>query len=414
VDSYSETGSSTPFLWEFTDAQDADLGYTFGRPVVVHVKNKWVALFGNGYNNTVTDAHTSSTGNAVLYAVDMATGALLKKFDTGVGKSADPLAQARPNGLAAPAAVDVDGDGSIDYVYAGDLFGNLWKFNLTDVVPANWNIPYTSGNSPAPLFVAKDANGKRQPITSRPNVDHAPNGHGLIVLFGTGKYLESGDTDVSTLTTQTFYGVIDRASGTNLDIVPDRSQTNAPLTQQQITTETVQSFATPAGGTNVVGVRVVTKNPLGSNRGWYLDLVSPAHGFEGEMQVTNSVIDSGKVIFTTLIPNSDPCSAGGKSWLMVLDLASGGRLDTTPFDLNEDGAFNSNDNVNGDPTSGMMLNGGIAAAPAVVSDTDTKNKKDGGSGCEWGLTGTSDGNAQAVCLNPGPRAVGRQSWRQVR
>jgi type IV pilus assembly protein PilY1 len=140
--------------------------------------------------------------------------------------------------------------------------------------------------------------------------------------------------------------------------------------------------------------------------------VSPVNGFEGEMQVTDSVISTGQVIFTTLIPNSDPCSGGGRSWLMDLDLFSGGRLDTTPFDLNADGAFDSKDYVllpDGSrvPVSGLQSDVGIGSKPALVSNN-------GIPACDYLIVAGTNGHTQTVCKNPGPRAVGRQSWRQVR
>ncbi len=95
---------------------------------------RWVAVFGNGYNNTSTitavGGQKSASGNAALYFVDIEKGTLLKKIDTGVGIAQDGTAK-RPNGLATPAMVDLNTDGIVDYAFAGDLFGNLWKFDLT-------------------------------------------------------------------------------------------------------------------------------------------------------------------------------------------------------------------------------------------------------------------------------------------
>jgi type IV pilus assembly protein PilY1 len=399
-DGYSES-STSPLLWEFTDAQDADLGYTFSRPTVVRLHNgKWAAVFGNGYNNTVTDSHKSSTGNAVLYIVDVETGALIKKLDTGVGAVQDP--QSRPNGLSSPIAVDMNGDDITEYVYAGDLFGNLWKFNLTDSSPANWVVAYNR----TPLFVAKNSAGIRQPITSRPSVGAGPNGNGNVVLFGTGKYLEATDAVLANLTTQSFYGIIDKDTGTTQDIVAGRSS----LTTQEISYEGVHSFTDTDNTTHDINVRVVSNNVLASSSGWYLDLVSPLHGFEGEMQVTDSLISNNEVLFTTLIPNTDPCSAGGRSWLMALNLLTGSRLDTAPFDLNGDGKFDENDNIGSDTDSGVQVDegGGTASGPTVVGDNDT-----GGGGCDYVFVSVSNGKTEARCANPGRRAVGRQSWRQA-
>ena len=88
---------------------------------------------------------------------------LIRKIDTGVG-SVDT-----PNGLATAAVVDINGDSTVDYAYAGDLRGNLWKFDLTSTDPASWKVAYpVSGTPPAPLFTALDSGGVAQPITSGP------------------------------------------------------------------------------------------------------------------------------------------------------------------------------------------------------------------------------------------------------
>ena len=123
---FSEANAASLALWEFTDADDADLGYTYSRPAIVRMHNgRWAAIFGNGYNNTEADGNASATGNAVLFIVDIEGGSLIKKIDTTVGTAADPSGNNRPNGLATPAPVDVDGDRIVDYIYAGDLFGNM-------------------------------------------------------------------------------------------------------------------------------------------------------------------------------------------------------------------------------------------------------------------------------------------------
>ncbi len=401
-DAYRESSGASPLLWEFTDAQDADLGDTFSRPSIVRMHNgRWAAVFGNGYNNTAPDGHASTTGDAVLYVVDLASGALLAKIDTGVGMAQDPTGGGRPNGLATAALVDVDGDGNVDYGYAGDLFGNLWKFDFTDADPANWKVAYGAGSAPAPLFVARDASGGAQPITTKPAVSRGPAGQGLIVLFGTGKYLEPGDTLLANLSTQSLYGIIDNMTGTDADQVSGRPV----LTQQQITRETTLS-----GGAAPVSVRVTTANLLGSNRGWYLDLISPA-GFQGEMLISDPQLSDGQVIFTTFIPSSDPCSAGGRSWLMTLDLFDGAHLDHTPYDLNGDGRFNSADYVGSGsgavPASGIATTVGLTARPALLAANSS-------GACDYLIMAGSTGASETVCRNPGARGFGRQSWRQVR
>ena len=82
-------------LWEFTELSDkyksgpkyfSDLGFTYSRPNVVRLSDgKWVALFGNGYDNTEADLRPSATGNAVLYVVDIATDeALVARYGTTI------------------------------------------------------------------------------------------------------------------------------------------------------------------------------------------------------------------------------------------------------------------------------------------------------------------------------------------
>ncbi|MDP2326385.1 MAG: PilC/PilY family type IV pilus protein, partial [Gammaproteobacteria bacterium] len=100
--------SATRVLWEFTSANDSKMGDAIPQATIARMYNgKWAAIVSNGYN--------SSTGNAVLFVIDLETGVKIKEFDTGVGSD---------NGLASATPVDVDGDRITDYIYAGDLKGN--------------------------------------------------------------------------------------------------------------------------------------------------------------------------------------------------------------------------------------------------------------------------------------------------
>ena len=148
---FAEGNASNLVLWEFSDANDADLGYSFSQAAIVQLANdKFAAVVGNGYNNSEPDAHTSTTGHAVLYLLYLdgglngswSAGSDFIKIDTGVGSVATP------NGLTAPATVDIDGDYVIDFIYAGDLLGNLWRFDVRDPDPTTWQ-------NPAILFTAK-------------------------------------------------------------------------------------------------------------------------------------------------------------------------------------------------------------------------------------------------------------------
>ncbi len=257
----SDSDVASKYLWEFTDQEDIDLGFTMSKPVITKLANgKWVAIFGNGYNNTVVDGRTSTTGNAVLYIVDMRNGNLLRKINTGKGMSADPLGTGRPNGLASPAVVDTDRDSVADFAYAGDLFGNMWKFDLRDNNPTNWKVAYEDiSANPLPFYIARDASNVRQPITSRPQVGRGAYGSGLMVYFGTGKFMELTDRVVATLTPQSFYALQDQNS---LAAATDVISSRLLLTQQTIDVETTVTV-----GGNEAGIRITSDNAMGTNRG---------------------------------------------------------------------------------------------------------------------------------------------------
>ena len=195
--SASETNASSLVLWEFDDRDDADLGYTYGKPQIAKMANgRWAAVFGNGYNNTEADGSASTTGRAVLFIVDVETGALIRKIDTLAGSTTTP------NGLATPVLIDSDGDQVVNYIYAGDLSGRLWKFDVTSSNAGSWAVDYTSGSTPAPLFTTEN----NQPITTQPQVTLHPDGEaGFMIYFGTGKYIETGDNDPTGQNTQSFY-----------------------------------------------------------------------------------------------------------------------------------------------------------------------------------------------------------------
>ncbi len=388
---FNEASAPSIVKWEFTDADDADLGYTYSQPAIVRLNNgKWAAIFGNGYNNTVTDGHVSSTGNAVLYIVDLETKAIIKKLDSGVGMADDPLGLGRPNGMASPTVVDLDGNSTADRVYVGDLFGNLWKIDISTSNVNQWDFSFKSGNTPLPLFTAVDSGGNPQPITSRPAVSRVSFSQSIYqVYFGTGKYLEASDkTDTGV---QSVYALRDDNSG----VITSRLS----LRQQTILAEDAST-------------RITSNNLLANNdRGWYLDLIFNGVA-KGERVVSDMIYLNGKIIFTTIIPTADPCDFGGESWLMELNALTGSRLNYNVFDLNKDGVINGSDGGSYDTgtgtisttVSGMKSEVGLISTPAIISAGDKEYKY---------LSGSS-GGIQKVNENPGSQLFGRQSWKQLK
>lgn len=388
------TNAATLALWEFTDADDADLGFTYSQPAIVRMANdKWAVIFGNGYENTTADGNASTTGHAVLYILFMEEGLNgwgdsgdFIKIDTGVGTTG------APNGIATPAPVDLDGDGNVDVIYAGDLEGNLWKFDVSGANTNQWD----DAGSRSILFTATDSSSTPQPITVRPDVGTHPNG-GVMVYFGTGKYFEDGDNDPSNYGPQTFWAIWDDGA----------SVSKSDLLEQKIVTTVTES------GTEF---RTTTNKTIDwtNDEGWYLDLTDT-----GEMVVVDPVLNHGIIIFITQVPTSDPCDFGGYSWLMEMDAVTGGWpmdfnldvnndgiidaqdvLNSVTGDFDDDGNSESNDNVK--PT-GKKSTQGILTKPTIISAGRREYKYSSGS--QGGIDRT---------IEAASATRGRQSWEQIR
>lgn len=360
---------ATRVLWEFTDP---DLGYGVGQPTIARMSNgDWAAVFGNGYNG---DSHS-----AVLYIVRLSDGQLLAKIDTGVG---DVNA---PNGLASPKLTDWPAlDLSTNYIYAGDLQGNMWRFDVSSQTVNQWD---NAGNRSV-LIQAVDPGNTPQPITARPEVAVNPNdSNTLMVLFGTGSYfqqLDGGNTQV-----QSLYGIIDTAT----------TVTRSDLLEQEIEFEGLETF-----GTESHVVRRITDHDITNEAGWFMDLIVANATPTGERLVFSPSFPSGqiqdRVRFSTLIPDPDPCGAGRSGFLMDFLIGSGGAAPFAVFDLNGDGEFNNGDQLGtGEYPSGLGTGGG----PIVEI-------RDSGSQGEH-LYGSDDREGFGLG-NAGP--ANRQSWRQLR
>ena len=396
----NESNANNILLWEFTDADDADLGYSFGKPAIVRLNNgKWAAVFGNGLNNTdSSDASVSGNGQAAVFIVDIETGGIIKKLETNVGSADDPEGSSRPNGIIGMTPVDLDNDFVTDAIYATDLFGNLWAFDLSSSNTNQWTSKYGNGSNPEPLFTAKDASGNAQPITTPPIVGRHPLGIGVLVYFGTGKYLGQGD--IVDTSSQSFYGIWDddATNGFNRSTLLEQTITSVNLTQFSGADARVVSD-TPIRWDDGV-------NPVASDekRGWYIDLPE-----SGERVHQEPLLRHGRIIFVTVTPSDDPCKSGGSSWLMELDAYSGSRLGQTPFDYNGDGVFGEQDLVteSGEvlPGAGIRLDGsGIITIPAVSMHPDSRG--------ESKITSTSRGDVRSITEDSGLNWT--RSWVELR
>jgi type IV pilus assembly protein PilY1 len=393
-------------LWEFSNRDDADLGYTFATPSVVRMANgDWAAIFGNGYN--------SANGKAALYILNIKTGALLG----GKAVLADSPAT-KDNGLSTPTAVDVDGDKITDYIYAGDLKGNLWKFDVTSSDPNQWGVAFSG----KPLFVAKDAAGVVQPITTKPGVQPAKSANqdkGVMVYFGTGKYFEEGDHQLPVAPAlpqvQSFYGIWDKCDKSNVaTCTGGEISGRSLLVEQKITKEedilalnisVRNSTACPIAYGTLPPAAESGCSSTANRRGWFMDLKSPIFGVEGERAVNTPLIREDSVVFVTLIPLNVTCEPGGKSWLMEVN-GEGASFAVAVIDTNRDGKIDSADLA----LSGMGKKD-IMDAPTVIGS--------GKGGQEKKMINQSSTSIDQILectsnCNPHDAPEGfRRSWRQL-
>lgn len=388
-------------LWEFDSNTDTDLGNTFAQPEIVRLHTgQWAVLQGNGYNST--------NDKAALMVIDIKTGQLLKKIVVpAVVESNITL----PNGLSSVRAADNNGDGLVDYAYAGDLQGNIWRFDLVPTTtaadeptvdpfnrsqaifnrnsftPSQFKLSY--GNEP--LFVARDSKGQRQAITIQPSLVRHPTNLGYLVLAGTGKYFENGDANVDKSRAMTLYGIWDRKTrrqDTNAGTLVNRIRAN--LQEQKFTQQRENEAFGEAGAEVNNDIRLLSENgvtwykttaPAGFDPnedkfvekwGWRLDLAventSGTQALAGEMVVNNMAARGSTLLVSSLTPNDDPCEAGAITWFYGINAQTGGKTPANVLDLNNDRKFDKLDQYQGQVVSGRRFStpGGFTMSPGGV------------------------------------------------
>ncbi len=382
---FSEVGRTPAdiVMWEFSAADDPDLGHTFSRPSIVPLEGsgnsiQWGVVVGNGYNDL-------GSGEAKLFILlieegldgTWSAGSDYIEISTGVGTTTDR------NGLSTPAVVDTDGDGLADRAYAGDLKGNMWAFDLSGSNTGNWAVAYKQGPAPKPLFVAPAS----QQVTSSPVIvrnrsipTSNANSPNTLVIFGTGQYLTTAD--ISTTNVQTMYGVWD--SG------------NRELSRSDLTAQVI-GLGTTAGGD--IG-RTLTNNTVdyAFTDGWYIDLPDT-----GERVITDPVIRGDHVFFNTMTPDTNPCEAGGRGWLMIADWMTGGRAAEVAFDLNNDQLLTQDDEIGGGAAAGVEIVG-IPTSPVNLANRRYTSTTQ--------TTGGSTIEITDIIKIGGPR-TGRLSWEEI-
>jgi type IV pilus assembly protein PilY1 len=330
TDPASLTGNSV--LWEvgqqsLSSSDFRLLGHNLGQAFVARVKDdtsatggRWVAVFGNGPE--------SDDRRAALFVVDLQTGSVVRVLDTGNGDTSNP------NGLSTPAPL-LDANRQLIGVYAGDLRGNVWKFDLSGANPSSWNVAFSS----SPLFTTVSpasvgplaSRGQPQPIFAKPLLRLHPDG-GVMVLFGTGKLTSPGDRESEDV--QTLYGVWDRPGETGGMTGNFRSGT--AMVQQAITSR--------SGTPSTYFLTNYDVNYAAARRGWFIDLgVTYSASGSGvdtstatlvtprERMISSPVAFGQNLLAQSFVPSVDSCDLAGVSYLFRLRFLTGGFVGTGSF-----------------------------------------------------------------------------------
>ena len=420
--------SKIKLLWEINLTTEVDMGHSMPKPTVARLHNgQWAVVTGNGYS--------SQDDKAALLIFNVKDGSLIRKLEVK-GK------EGIPNGLSTPKLADNNSDGVADYAYAGDLQGNMWRFDLLTKTTADVSLDserlgrtsavsggkLVSAEKPEnaknfkvsfggkPLFSAQASDNSSQAITAAPSIVRHPSSTGYIIVFGTGKYFQSSDAGADTSRAQTLYGIWDKQTkGQPASTTPsiNRSKVGAEYTYlaEQTFTEEVNNatFTNEAGSSNNRNIRILSQNPLewhdsttGKGKyGWLLDFKVNTT-LEGEMVVDDMVAIGQVLLAQTLTPNDDPCADGVSNWTYGINPATGGRLDFAVFDLARQGYVDSRSNYKKSDGTTVPVSG---------------YQNDGMGGLI--VTTTPEGQIQ-VCtssscetIDPGLESSGRQSWRIV-
>lgn len=385
-------------LFELTQAQYPELGNITRLPVIAPAKdNRWKIFVGNGYNSS-----KDGLARAYLGVIDI-EDEWKRASNNGIGATrtvfiaTDGVSE---SALSQPALLP-DPNGYITYAYAGDMRGNLWKFDLSS---SSGGSSWKSAYGTTPLFVAS-RNGVRQPITASPtlgfNSEISP--ARVMVYFGTGQYVAANDNQPSS-DVQSFYAIADK--GAVIPLAKNRSSlhqkaiaSNSTAAQRYISNEIT------ASKTNAVS--------WGTVDGWYLDF--PAN----ERVITKPLLLFDRLIFPTVIPSEDACESGGSGWFMELIAVGNTNPDYKVLGVN--GNIKLNVAIFGQPTSiegtyqlgSVGGNGGSTSSGSSSSASNDCGAVGGGSGVVAVVGIQSDGTQVSNTGSRPCELFNRQSWQEL-
>jgi type IV pilus assembly protein PilY1 len=357
------TFSASNVLWDNTGSTaPANMGNVIAEPLISKLNNDSVAaVVANGPN--------SATGTASLFIINLTDGSVIKELNTNATGG---------NGLSAPRAVDVNADGVVDYFFAGDLLGNLWRFDVSSSSTASWTFEK--------VFSARSSSNTVQPITSAPGVARDPDTGKIWVFFGTGRYMTADDQ--ASTAVQSYYGIV----------VGENAAEGSSLLRAQLQERSIHVVDATTGQRAFEPAQTT----IGSGKhGWYIDLNNPSG--TGERVVSAPLIYDNILVFSSIVPPNqatvNSCDAGGTGYVNALDAFSGTSLTMTFFEY----APGTIKDLEGRelPIGSVPIGAGMPTAPIIIGNKLVIGDSSGG------VPTTIDVNP------PGGISTRRVSWREL-
>jgi type IV pilus assembly protein PilY1 len=386
-------------LWEFTDADDPEIGNIIAEPKIVKLNvngtgttpsYKWFVLATSGYNNYQVDGSQSTDGRQLLFLLSLEKGPS-EPWALGSNyykmRATDPAFSSTSvaTGMGMP-GVAIGRAGNALYAYAGDLQGNLWRFDLTNG-RSRWT---ESSVDTSILFIAKNSAGTaRQPITVVPFVTQSVAG-GYQISFGTGKFVEPNDALSTSAATQALYGIWDAIDKKTIErgtTGSGASTVNGLISRTLSITSTTTTTSITIDGPNFSYGKIAGD----TYRGWYVDFTNSM-----ERVAVDPVVDAGLLAINSTIPGGDPCLPSGGANQYRLDPRGGKTLSST--------ATSTSSGYLGGPSilevgDGLWLPRDHSGRYQVWRPVNTASPSASG-----GVAGVS---------TPTPVLAGRMSWREI-
>ncbi|QIL82681.1 hypothetical protein G7047_24145 [Diaphorobacter sp. HDW4A] len=418
-DKFAESGAAALVVLDRTDDADADIGHVFAAPTVDQANSqrslqvtrlnngRWALVLGNGYG--------SANGQPVLL-IQYLDGAqeLLKIAAKSSANGATPIS----NGLSAPQFLDVNSDGIPDVVYAGDLQGRLWKFDIAAASDQRWKVAFDG----SPLFAAV-RNGKMQPITTAPLLRVNTDTGGLLVAFGTGQ--ELSETDSGDDSVQSVYSVMDYTRYRLQDSGADKGKAAVDASRSELPNPAASCAELMAQGVQseaLTGTAAASRTywalqgapfayclrmpcAVNEKKGWYLDLPADRErvldplSFYGGGNVLEIISRVPATTTSSETASGAPVEAceqdprPGLTYRTLLHIATGAAQKARILDTNGDGQVSSED---------------APASRATAARHELRLTAKGGAQTRQGSDGKTD-RLEAL-----PTRVLRPSWRQLK